>query len=376
MALEWYVPDGTNRQLVNILDKSVANFKSPGGGMGVMLVLLPQLHPFYGTDQFLVDLDTGELFILVKAQWRRSGLYCMNNPFELEKLWKSIEHNSAIMKGDMETEEQTLVVRIWQETQRAGAQLPSLPLMGDSKIYVRYPDAMPPLARKNYVRDRTQSALTYILEYGQTEAMLKEGIYDKFEVQQRLRAVFGRVDAIRRRIDDALENDDMHRRRRNMRVLLLPKNFPELQSMKQSPVPAWIRWIREESEKIVSDLQEEIKRRNDPDDPFDGTASGILQPLEHDTRTPLIPLPKEKESTERKQKIEKLRSSPPNNGTSVQNKQKIEPEQIEHARRQNERSVILVNERVTRQEEEQLIDHPSIQHSQQLDPNGMPATNR
>ena len=34
MALEWYVPDSTNRQLVNILDKMVANFKSPGGGMG------------------------------------------------------------------------------------------------------------------------------------------------------------------------------------------------------------------------------------------------------------------------------------------------------------------------------------------------------
>ena len=86
---------------------------------------------------------------------------------------------------------------------------------------------MPPLARKNYVRDRMQSALTYILEYGQTEAMLKEGIYDEVEVQQRLRAVFGRVDAIRRRIDDALENDDMHRRRRNMCVLPLPKNFLE-----------------------------------------------------------------------------------------------------------------------------------------------------
>ena len=68
MALEWYVPDGTNRQLVNILDKSVANFKSPGGGMGAILVLLPQLHPLYGMDQFLVDLDTGELFVLVKAQ--------------------------------------------------------------------------------------------------------------------------------------------------------------------------------------------------------------------------------------------------------------------------------------------------------------------
>ena len=162
MALEWYVPDGTNRQLVNILDKSVANFKSPGGGMGAMLVLLPQLHPFYAMDQFLMDLDTGELFVLVKTQWRHSGLYCMNNPFELEKLWKSIEHNSTIMKSDMEMEEQTPVVRIRQETQRAGAQLPSLPLMGDPEIYVRYPDAMPSCARKNYVRDRMQSALIYI----------------------------------------------------------------------------------------------------------------------------------------------------------------------------------------------------------------------
>ena len=169
--------------------------------------------------------------------------------------------------------------------------------MGDPEIYVRYPDAMPPLARKNYVRDRTQSALTYILEYGQTEAMLKEGIYDEVEVQQRLCAVFGRVEAIRRRIDDALENDDMHRRRQ---VLPLPKNFPEPQSMRQSSVPAWIRWIREESEKIVGDLEEEIRRRNDPDDPFDGTASGMFDPLEHDTRTPLIPLPEEKKPTQRK----------------------------------------------------------------------------
>ena len=85
--------------------------------------------------------------------------------------------------------------------------------MGDPEIYVMYPDAMPPLTRKNYVRDRMQSALTYILEYGQTEAMINEGIYNEGKVQQRLRAVFGRVDTIRRRIDEALKNDDMHRRR-------------------------------------------------------------------------------------------------------------------------------------------------------------------
>ena len=122
-------------------------------------------------------------------------------------------------------------MRLQQAPQRGGAQLPSLPLMGDPEIYVMYPDAMPPLTRKNYVRDRTQSALTYILEYSQMEAMINEGIYDEGEVQQRLHAVFGRVDTIRRRIDEALENDDMHRRRRDMHVLPLPKNFPEPQSM-------------------------------------------------------------------------------------------------------------------------------------------------
>ena len=85
--------------------------------------------------------------------------------------------------------------------------------MGDPEIYIMHPDAMPLLTRKNYVRDRTQSALTYILEYGQMEAMINKGIYEESEAQQRLRAVFGRVDTIRRRIDEALETDDMHRRR-------------------------------------------------------------------------------------------------------------------------------------------------------------------
>ena len=85
-----------------------------------------------------------------------------------------------------------------------------------------------------------------------------------------------------------------------MRTLPLHRNFPEPQSMQQSPVHTWIRWLREESERIVSDLEEEIKRQNDPDDPFDGTASGIFNPLEHDTRSPLIPLPEQKKPIQHK----------------------------------------------------------------------------
>ena len=112
MALEWYIPDGTNRQLVNIQGKSVANFKSPGGSMGAMLVTLIQLSTFYDMGNFLIDLDTGEVFVLVKSEWTCAGLYCMNQQFELEKLWRSIEHNSAIIKHNLEREAQTSVVRV------------------------------------------------------------------------------------------------------------------------------------------------------------------------------------------------------------------------------------------------------------------------
>ena len=101
-----------------------------------------------------------------------------------------------------------------------------------------------------------------------------------------------------------------------MHVLPLPKNFPQPQSMGQSPVPTWIRWIREESERIVGDLEEEMQRQKDLDNPFDGTASGIFESLEHDTRAPLIPLPEENKPKQHKQKAEKLRSSLPHTNTS------------------------------------------------------------
>ena len=235
--------------------------------------------------------------------------------FDLEKLWESIEHNSAIMKSDLDREDQTSVVRIQQTVHQNGeprrAQVPSLPLMGDPEIYVTYPDAMPSLARRNYVRDRMQSALTYILEYGQTEGMINEGIYDESDLHMRLRAVFRRVDGIRRRIDKALENYNRHRRRRDMCTLASPRNFPQPQLMGQSLIPTWIRWIREESEQIVNELEEEIQRRGDPDDPFDGTANGTFQPLEHDYRKPLIPLLTEKTHRQGKRKIQKSCSSIP-----------------------------------------------------------------
>ena len=65
-----------------------------------------------------------------------------------------------------------------------------------------------------------------------------------------------------------------------MRTLGLPKRFPRPQNMKDSSVTTWITWIRDESNELIAAIDEEITKRRDPDDPFDGTASGIFLPLQ------------------------------------------------------------------------------------------------
>ena len=66
-----------------------------------------------------------------------------------------------------------------------------------------------------------------------------------------------------------------------MRTLDLPQRFPLPQNMKNSPVETWVQWIRDESNKLIAAIDEEITRCQDPDDPFDGTASGIFPPLQN-----------------------------------------------------------------------------------------------
>ena len=96
----------------------------------------------------------------------------------------------------------------------------------------------------------------------------------------RLRAVFGRVDQVRQHIDVALQQDDAHHRKRNMRFLILPTNFPRPESMGQGDIAVWTNWIREETDEIMKQLEEERDSRSDLDDPFNGTANGVFQPLQ------------------------------------------------------------------------------------------------
>ena len=91
--------------------------------------------------------------------------------------------------------------------------------------------------------------------------------------------MYGKADQVKQRVDTALLNDDIYRRRRLMRMLELPQRFPLPQNMKDSTVVTWVQWIRDESNKLIAAIDEEIARRQDPDDPFDSTASGIFLPL-------------------------------------------------------------------------------------------------
>ena len=106
--------------------------------------------------------------------------------------------------------------------------------------------------------------------------------YDKQQVLQRLQIIYGKADKVKQRIDTALNNDDIHHRRRVMRPLGLPKRFPVPQNMKNCPIATWITWIRDESNELIVAIDEENVRRRDPDDPFDRTASGIFAPLQHE----------------------------------------------------------------------------------------------
>ena len=287
LPLGWIVPDGTNRTLEEIKDKKISNGISPGGGQaGAVIVSLQWLEPYYGTQFFLVDLEMGEVFAYIRQQWRQGGLYCSNQPFMVNELMSKVERHGQAMWAEFEAKQQTPLVDI----RRSPSQFevpPPLPAMDEPDVYVLHPDVMQVNTRKNYVRDRMRAALIYISEYMETKRMMTENRYNNEDLLVRLRAIFSHVDQVRGHIDRALQQDDAHRRKRNMRFLLLPTRFPRPESMEQGDITVWINWIREETEAIMNQLEEERDARSDPDDPFNSTANGVFLPLQDPLSLPL-----------------------------------------------------------------------------------------
>ena len=254
------------------------------------------LEPYFGTQFFLVDLETGEMFAYIRQQWRQAGLYCSSKPFTINDLIPKVERQGRTIWTELEAEQQTPLVDIRRSPGRFKV-LPLLPAMDEPAMYVLHPDVMQVNTRKNYVRDRMRATLIYISEYTETKRMMTEGRYNSEELLVRLRAVFGQVDQVKHHIDIALQQDDAHHRRRNMRFLLLPTHFPRPESMGQGDISVWTNWIREETDEIMKQLEEERDSRSDLDDPFNGTANGVFQPLQDPlSLPPPVQMPKRQEN--------------------------------------------------------------------------------
>ena len=67
--------------------------------------------------------------------------------------------------------------------------------------------------------------------------------------------------------------------------------------MGQGDVTVWTNWIREETDEIMNQLEEERDSRSDPDDPFNGTANGVFRPLQDPlSLPPPVQTPKRQEN--------------------------------------------------------------------------------
>ena len=86
-----------------------------------------------------------------------------------------------------------------------------------------------------------------------------------------------------------------------MRYLLLPTRFPRPECMGQGDITVWINWIREEAETVMNQIEEERDARSDPDDPSNGTASGVHQSLQDNLALPLpVQTPRRQENNSKR----------------------------------------------------------------------------
>ena len=77
------------------------DFLAPGDKTGAMLVHLPDLEPFYNTSEFLIDLQSGKLFVKLQNKWHPAGLTCKKRHFEVNQLMALIQHASIKLKNNL-----------------------------------------------------------------------------------------------------------------------------------------------------------------------------------------------------------------------------------------------------------------------------------
>ena len=265
VTLNWVLPDSKNSHLETLKDKNIVDFPALGGKTGAMLVYLPDLEPFYDTSKFLIDLQSGELFVKLQNKWHLAGLTCRKKDFEVDQLMALIQHASIRLKNNIYKRKEDTDVLVLDPTK---AQAPLLPFIPDTGNYITHDKPMLPTMRKNYIKDRAQAVVTYFKEYGNTRLWTLDNLVPKYKLTQRLQIVFGRTDAVREVIDKAIECDDEMRRKKCMHYLRPPKRFPTPENMDSEETAMWIGWIHKETHALLEDLNKEIRLQNETDNPF------------------------------------------------------------------------------------------------------------
>ena len=292
-TMDWILPDGLNSKLESVTAKEIVNFPAPGTNNGAMIVDIPNIEPYFNTRRFLVDLHTGDLFAATNGNWYRLEVGCRKIGFVTENITTLLEHAGTRLRKQLQPtdRDQTTVLRL----DPTKAKAPSIPFIPNAGNYDSHTEAMSPAARKNYIKDRTQAAETYITEYNNTRLWKLEDKVPPENLTQRLRIVFGRVNAVREAIDKALQKDNEIRRRTNMRYLEIPTRFPTPDTMHVHEPIRWMAWMQEETQKLIEGINEEIKLLNEEDDPFSNTVGQQKQrntgkiPSVERLATPLIP---------------------------------------------------------------------------------------
>ena len=138
--MDWVIPNGRNSRLETLQDKHIMDFPAPGGKTGAMLVYLPDLELFYDTKEFLIDLQSGELFVKLCAKWYAAGLTCRKHDFEVDQLMALIQHASIRLKNTLYRNDATDVL-VLNPTK---AQPPPLPFIPDTNNYITHDKPMSP----------------------------------------------------------------------------------------------------------------------------------------------------------------------------------------------------------------------------------------
>ena len=104
------------------------------------MVYLPDLELFYNTNEFLVDLQSGELFVRLKNRWHPMGLLCRKRNFDVDQLIPLIQHASIKLKNQLygRKDEQTAILTL----DPTKAQVPPLPFIPSTANYTAHSKPM------------------------------------------------------------------------------------------------------------------------------------------------------------------------------------------------------------------------------------------